>query len=252
MQEGKRIYYAYSDFDPNAEICMYMPLSFFQKNLENGSLFFKKKKEFVDYQEASFSMKQFLNVITAVGENIPSQKISHEELKCRMELFHQYKEHGDLLTSCWTLRRDENYLMWDSYARKKGVRIKTTIDKFVCSLKTNDYEVLCGQVKYQNYDLNKSLERNLYTKDKYYCNEEEFRFYLFPTNKETEKKIKECKGLGLDIPIDWKVLAPDVVISPFFLKKCALCIQQDLKQSYGFLHSVECSRIDINPKNRCI
>lgn len=89
-----------------------------------------------------------------------------------MDLFGQYKEYGNLLTYCWTLREDENYLMWDSYAKKKGVRIMTSIDKFVYSLKTNDYEVLCGRINYQKYDINKGLERNLYTKEKFFSNEE--------------------------------------------------------------------------------
>lgn len=258
-EETNRIYFVYSEFDPSARICMYLPMSFFQKDLKECTLFFKKKKEFVDYRETSFPLKHIFFVFSAVGENVPQSEgaSSHgnnqEEIKRRIELFRQYKEHGDLLTSCWTLREDENYLMWDSYAHKKGVRIMTTIDKFVCSLKTNDYEVLCGRINYQNYDLNKGLERNLYTKEKYFANEEEFRFYLVPVNKKVEGNLKNSDDPGFAIPFDWESLAPDVLISPFYPKNCASCIQQDLKQTYSFLYSVECSKIEINQqKALCI
>lgn len=240
-----RIFYTYLEFDSNAKICMYLPLDYFLNDLKEHSIFFTKRKMFMDHREETFHFGQLFAPV-AIGENVPPQTINQEDLQKRMDLFGQYKEYGNLLTSCWTLREDENYLMWDSYAKKKGVRIMTSIDKFVYSLKTNDYEVLCGRINYQKYDINKGLERNLYTKEKFFSNEEEFRFYLFPVNEEVEKQIVGSEDRGFAIPFSWNNLAPEILISPFYSKESALCIKQELQQKYGFLDSVNLSEINLN------
>lgn len=100
--------------------------------------------------------------------------------------------------------------MWQTYASKLGVIIRTTIGDFINSLKTcNDYDTLrCCKIKYKNATFYDSFDTYLTTKDKAFRDEQELRFYFL--NEATEKKEHK-----IFVPIDYKKMIKSVAISPF-------------------------------------
>ncbi|MBR3109746.1 MAG: hypothetical protein IKH35_00975 [Prevotella sp.] len=236
----RRVYYVYSHFEPDTKICMYLPCHYFLSDLDKGGLYFTKRKGFIDIRENELPIG-ILFPISAVGENVPPQQVDNKETQRRIELFRKYSSCGELLTSCWTLREEENYFMWYVYSHKFGVRIMTTIERLVTSIRTNDYEVYCGKIMYSNrFDLN-HLEPNLFTKQTYYSDEREFRFFLLPTND----MVKEEDEDGSSIPLDWNALEPEVLLSPFLAKSCLSEKLQELESRYNFLKNVKPSKIKI-------
>lgn len=239
--DERHLYYVYSQFDPSKKICLYMPYHYFLSDLEKGELFFTKKKEFEDNGERELPIGCLFSAM-AVGENVPPQNVNHQEMQRRLELFRDYSARGRLLTSCWTLREEENYFMWYVYAHKYGVRIMTTIAKFVTSILIKDYTILCGEMMYKNIPKMDSFDSNLFWKQTYYSDEKEFRFILFPTN-DNDKEDDAEKGLA--IPFNWNALEPEVLLSPFFCKSCLSEKLHELENKFPFLQNVKPSKIKI-------
>ena len=85
------------------------------------------------------------------------------------------------------------------------------------------------------------MEPNLFTKQTYYSDEREFRFFLLPTND----MVKEEDEDGSSIPFDWNALEPEVLLSPFLAKSCLSEKLQELESRYNFLKNVKPSKIKI-------
>ncbi len=238
---GGHICFVVSNFNPNTKICLYMPCHHFLNNLEKGELFIKKKKMFEDNGERQLPIGSLFTTM-AVDKNVPPQRVNHQEIQRRIELFQKYPTCGGLLTSCWTMREEENYFMWYVYAHKFGVRVMTTIEKFITSIRTNDYYLICGEMMYKKKPEMKSLISNLFWKQIYYLDEQEFRFILFPTNDDIDDNDEEK---GLAIPIDWNLLEPQVLLSPFLKESCLTEKLHEYEGRYAFLQNVKPSNIII-------
>ena len=204
-----------------------MDLDKFLSMLVTNKLYVARKENFsnIDNQECSLPLKR-LFAIQCVGDNVTTHDISSRSRFCK-NLFEEYKESKKLLTSCWSLRETDNYLMWKSYTSGIAVCIKTTIEQFIESIQTNDYQVICGKIEYGGYRSN-NIEDLLFSKRPYYSNEEEFRFYFY----------REGNGYDSDhifLPISIENMIYEVVLSPFILPTSADYIIRILEDEHKYL-----------------
>ena len=150
------------------------------------------------------------------------------------------RDNGNLLTSCWCLRTHENVLMWNCYASKIGVRIISTISRFVSSLSTDVYDVLCGCIKYNGYSFyNDDL---CFTKDKGYESEDEYRFYLMP--KVSSQNSDTNKPKPVRLKVEPSVLIKEVTVSPYIETRVANEICKLITDRYGI--AMRTSTLKIN------
>lgn len=200
------------NFNPEQKIYQYVPLKYFIKLLKTGFFHINPKSFFEDFNENQLPLKSMLPIFP-VGKNV--SKISPEQIKSNLNIMnakmYEYRQSPYKLASCWTHSKIENILMWKSYAFPYGVRIETTIDKFITSLDSSNFDILVGKIKYGKYHFHKDILEILFTKEKFYQDEREIRFYFIPTNIEMYNAI----NTGIDLRINLDNLIDNVILSPF-------------------------------------
>lgn len=214
-----KVYYVLSELRPHTSIYRYMDLDFFLCMLKRKKLYVSKRRTFHDKDEKQLPIKFFLppHVVNTKQPNLK------EETEAIMEKWRSYRETGDWPVSCWTLRNDENYLMWKSYTTKFGVRIATTIDRLVDSITPNNFNIWCGQLTYKGFHAVQEIGEMLFSKSAYYSNEEEVRFYFEP--KSANLFDDTASDNGIEIPLKLTVgghhIFSEVVLSPFIKNDAA-------------------------------
>ena len=156
--------------------------------------------------------------VSGNNSTIDYTRVSEEVKRISMK-WKDYKNTGEWFASCWTLRRNENFLMWKAYASKFGVRICTTIDRLVDSITPNDFHILCGRIMYDGYYPEKSIESLVFSKGGYYSNEDEFRFYFIPKDGYIDKDYVELP-INKNDDNDRNVII-EIILSPCIKKKAA-------------------------------
>lgn len=239
-----QVYYLYPNFDPSTRIFQYMDFDYFLNLVENNQYFISYKKEFKDKRE-SFVFSKYMTPIYPVGANIGEEQKRQEGEKFRQKM-EAHNESTFWPTSCWTLQSTESYLMWKAYTSKIGVRVETTIDDFVLALNAQMYDVICGKMSYEGYHFQQKIEESLYSKEKYYTDEREFRFYfqLKNTLSESEKKELEMKH-GEYVSMDSKILIKEVTLSPFIHRNTAVILKKWLEKDLKLTGKVVLSKIEL-------
>ena len=211
----------------DAPICQYMRLDYFISLLATGEYFVRPRCEFEDAFEANLPLPKMLPIHEA-GKTVP-QQVLDEEINKMSEKLEANRENGKLLTSCWCLQMCENLLMWNCYASKIGVRIKSTVHRFVSALDTDAYDILCGRMNYTVY--NYYNDDFLFSKDKGYGGEDEFRFYFMPKNSDPESDSEKPKPVR--IKVNLLELIEDVMLSPYIETRAANEICKFAKDKCG-------------------
>lgn len=229
-------YYRQSDGCEDKFICQYLRLDYLLQLLETGKYYVRRRKYFEDANEKYYKSLKFMFVPVPFGENVISQPKSIERII-------PYTKIVDCPTSCWSKRKEENYLMWKCYATEMGACIRTTTHNFIASLKQDFSEnsenlVICGSMDYKKLKPSFEEEKQLFDKDKAYSEEKEFRFYFHLPSCDTNKDEK-----GILVPVDTKVMIDDILISPFMCKDAADKLARMIKCAYGI--EAEQSRIKI-------
>ena len=111
------------------------------------------------------------------------------------------------------------------------------INNFVASINTDEFKILCGHIAYDGYTL-KSFEECLFSKEKYYKDEREVRFYFMPNDD------RNYSHKGMDIPIDPKTLIEEIVLSPYIKRSAAEKIAEVIRTEYG-INNIHPSKIEI-------
>ena len=199
----------------DAPICQYMRLDYFISLLKTGEYFVRPRREFEDAFEANLPLPKMFPIHEA-EKTIP-QQVLDEEINKMSEKLEANRENGKLLTSCWCLQTCENLLMWNCYASKIGVRIKSTVRRFLSAINTDAYDILCGRMNYTGY--NYYNDDFLFTKDKGYGGEDEFRFYFIP--KATDQDSDSEKPKPVRIKVNLSELIEDVMLSPYIDTRAA-------------------------------
>lgn len=181
----------------------YFSLAKFLSMLNNQSLYFTRADRFLDSHEGRLSNKdtQFLDKV------IPnlSDKISDELM-------------GHFYINCWTINKNELYLMWDTYSSlEEGVAIQSTVENLIDSLDSTDKrEIVISKVSYMDYHDQYTFDKtdgdaNLYApyfcKRLYFQQENELRLVYY----DYEKK-ENIYGLLFKVSLD--TLIDNVWVSP--------------------------------------
>lgn len=210
-------------------IYQYMRLDYFISILATKEYFVRPRCGFDDAFEYNLPLPKMFP-IHEVGATVPPEVLK-DECQKMSEKLRANRDNGALLTSCWCLRTCENMLMWNCYASKIGVRIRSTISRFLSSLNTDIYDVLCGCMNYNGYGFyNEDL---FFTKDKGYESEDEFRFYLMPKVSSPYTDTKKTKPVRLKV--EPSVLIKEVMVSPYIETRVAKEICELITDRYGIV-----------------
>lgn len=218
-------------FDCSQVIHHYMKLEYFFKLLETRKFRINKKKHFSDKNEHELPLKCIFG-ISAVGENV--NPVDKEMVKLESQIFHnvfnKYKDSKELFTSCWTNESHENNLMWLAYTQSYGIRISSTVYKFVNSFQTAHLKIVGGEMRYQSYTPAKDVNGFLYKKNIYYKDEREIRFYFLP--EDHIEFIENDSSLNLEINLNRMI--EKVTISPYMHPILVSIIKNYLESEYNF------------------
>ena len=101
-------------------------------------------------------------------------------------------------------------------------------------------------MSYEGYHFQQKIEESLYSKEKCYTDEREFRFYFQPKNtlSENEKKELEMKH-GEYVSMDSKVLIKGVTLSPFIHRNTAVILKKWLEKDLKLTGKVGLSKIEL-------
>lgn len=231
-------YFRPEDGPEDRIITQYMRLDYLIQLLETRKYYVSRRREFIDANEKYQNIKLSVPITPAHKENYPNTK--QESIDRMISYF-------DIIhcpTSCWTKNERESFLMWKSYATEIGACIKTTIHNFVASLELNleqngQSKVICGSMCYGKFIPSSDELKQLFDKDVFYTDENEFRFY-FDLSDDTEKKSTDyCL-----IPVDTKVMIDEIILSPFICEKSADKLARMIKCCYG-IENVKQSNIKL-------
>lgn len=265
--------------NPNTTICRYMDLDKFLPLLE-GHFYVPRKLNFPDSGESGKIPPKFWFGFSCVNEKWERQS---EMVSKRQERRNRYikslLESRLLLTSCWIIDNGEDYLMWNSYARKLGVCLRTTIADLMYSLDYDkeNYLPICSPIFYEKINYNEDLLESIFKKEPYYQSENEVRFYFVPkdnipscaiedfnnvdvekilkeTAKNEEKKYKESQKSHSKYDL-YKIfeIKPEfinsIILSPLILKGSEKIIKDILLGQYGSVFKnksmIESSKISL-------
>lgn len=192
---------------------------------------------------------------------------------------------NNTFVSCWHINSNESDAMWKIYSNKKGIAIKTTIDKLknyldYSELTKEGYEIKSDRVKYHNIDDlfkmvdNKNgqelVEQKLddpvhyfFIKKECYAYENEYRvlFYQRPNlvvdsivNNEIIHKLNDSNIINANnvyaVPVNVSLeeFIDEIIISPYAPRYYmdVLCNLMDKMQKGTLKQKIACSHIKIN------
>lgn len=239
MEKPNKFYYYYEEFptgikewDGNKAIFQYMNLEYFLTLLFSKKYFINAKKNFDDKNEARLPITPLSFGFTVVGAPISKEQIAKDFNKID-KAREEYSSLGYWPTSCWTHHEKESILMWNAYTYHFGIRIMTNINRFLDNLNYDGFDVYCGFMHYNGYSTYKKLEHNMFSKERMYADEREFRFYFEPKNEDIANRIKEDSHICLDIS-NLKDFIEEVNLSPYIKKNYALKqLIEDVCHEYG-------------------
>ena len=229
MNNGKLKWYYYHPNDGPADrvICQYMRLDYLLQLLETRKLYAKRRRENDDANEEYY--KKYLEFGFSIAGNSVMPQIEKPDRNLT------YKDIVDCPISCWTKTERESYLMWKSYAGETGVRIKSSIHNLIASLqldleKDGADKLYCGFMHYcENLLPSNDEEKQMFSKDEVYKDEDEIRFYFILSDDSNRKNTTHRL-----IPIDPNVMIDEIRLSPFLCKEAADKLARMIKCSYGF------------------
>ncbi len=107
------------------------------------------------------------------------------------------------LVSCWTTKKDDNYLRWATYKKAPiTIRIGTTVKKLLdVFFDSNQHlSIYASKVEYSNKTLSDPDYASLFCKSASYILEEEFRFCIIKSGVELKNKSMSFLNLS---SVEW-------------------------------------------------
>ena len=228
-------FYLLKGWEGNIPIYQYMDLDYLFSLLESKQYFVNRKCHFEDKGESVLPPKSLFG-LNSIGVQLNKDEITKmtQELS---EKLNRYRESASWLTSCWTKDNTESLLMWKNYTTKIGVRIKSKIENVIASINTDKYKIVCGHMAYDGYT-SKPYEECLFSKERYYKDEYEVRFYFIPKDESINSLSGEFIAVTPETMID------EVILSPYINKNAAKIISRLLREEYS-LQTVKLSKIEL-------
>lgn len=211
--------------DINTSVCRYMSLSKLLHILDNR-FYVSLKCGFSDKRESAELYNPFIKYLYIDGVDMSKDilMLNKKNIKERKEIS------SDIYASCWSLEKNENFLMWKSYAPEEtGVLIESSIKSIIESLEIDDYELYVGRIKYRSEDTTSNLLSYLFSKEKFYKNEKELRIYF-------NSKHKQENSNAIILKCNPELLIKNITFSPCLDKRSRTLIENLLICKYGFLN----------------
>lgn len=200
----------------------------------NGSIYLPKRRAFTDRREQGEYQSNKIRCIQT--ENILTPK--------RNEIKRRYNDAFKLSTSfpvsCWTLNKNESYLMWRAYTPNYlGVRLETTIESFINATSVRSTQkIYCSNIHYYEEEKYPTDPIDiLFYKTMGYCMESEVRFYIVDnaTNDDHEAN-------GIYFRINKRQLLKSITFSPLISPKSQAELYKLIVDNYKWL-DLNCSEI---------
>lgn len=175
----------------------------------DGNFLVRLRKFFSDRHERGELDNPFIERQLPVG-----QKETDADAKRWNDLKQKRILSGNIPTSCFTLESEEMYHFWKSYTHGyTGIRIATTLGKFLDALDFSGFELYVGKIHYSKKDISAyNLAKYLFNKKLWYKSEAELRIYFIP---KTETVIR-YEDVKIEIK---KEFISEIVLSPFIPQK---------------------------------
>jgi len=211
----------------------------------SGTFYVPAKEGFKQYDSLDAGRKLiylYLTAFSAACEE-PAPPKSKEEIEKEKLLSTNMRMSKGFLASCWTTTRD-SYLMWRAYTSgTNGVIIKSCVHDVIASLKTmKDYYAYCVKMSYDGYYYGMPFVNYLFTKNRFYQDEKEIRFYFLPKKIEEyntpptdEELAKRAVCTGEFFKIEPAVMISEIILSPFMRGNSFKELKDLLEGKYSFL-----------------
>jgi hypothetical protein len=201
--------------NPNTTIFRYLDFAKFMSLLENKSLYLTRADRFEDPLEGFLPDWYMDRMMIGMSLLLDEKQI----MKAREDILSEVDElKKRTFISCWNEAIDESYALWQIYAKKYGVALKTKLYKLEELIKETPAKIF--KVKYiddnskdivfppiSNEEQSFSLLRNFFVcKQKHYSYENEIRIILIEENK------NETNPIPID---DLSKFIDEIYVSPF-------------------------------------
>lgn len=214
--------YVLGDVTEDTKLYKYIDLSALV-DIMDGNFLVRLRKNFSDRHERGELDNPFIEQLLTVGHKVTDSDIKRwDDLKRKRLLS------GDIPTSCFTLEADEMYHFWKSYTQNyTGVRIATTLGKFLEAVDFSEFELYVGKMRYSKMDSPAyDFTKYLFHKKLWYKPETEFRVYFMP------KRVADIGSEAVEINIK-KEFISEIVLSPFIPHKLKGIAIKAIKSLYN-------------------
>lgn len=213
--------YVLGDVTEDTKLYKYIDLSALV-DIMDGNFLVRLRKNFSDRHERGELDNPFIECMLPVG-----QEMSGAYNKIWDDVKQKRILSGDIPTSCFTLEPEEMYHMWKLYTQNyTGLRIETTLGKFLDALDFSGFELFVGKMSYSKMDIPAyDLVGYLFCKKLWYKPETEFRFYFI------SKEETDFRGQNIKIDIK-KEFITEIVLSPFIPQKLKGSAFKHIKLAY--------------------
>lgn len=240
--EDKNIYVA-QDIDPNTSIFKYTEL-FNLLMLSRNQFYVGAKKNFSDKLESGEEFFILNSDFTIAGEPLPESQVIRSK-QFRQEI----KKTKDWLTACWTLKKEEDFFMWKTYAPGPfSVGIETTIQDLLDTFDFDDYNIFVNKINYEGTrKCIKDITDYAFYKYNFYKGEEELRIYFLPTVRHTIETDKNGKETDIYLKLKSPLPIKSLLLSPFLRPASKIKLKELLEQQFKIGSSlIYSSRISLN------
>lgn len=221
--------YVHKSIDLKKKIYHYLPLEYLLPILENNKFRISNRKNFTDLSEKG--QKYDPHKCFRLSYSSPDNDEREINLKRENELSEKIRISYSICVSCWTYDThivdglgkevDENFLMWKAYTRGvNGVRIETTIEDYVNSIKETPCDIVVRNVEYKKESFTNNVEESIFNKTIYYSKEQELRICVL------------CLEDKLYLDVDVPKMIHGICLSPFISNTYANFIKKSLENRF--------------------
>lgn len=234
--DGKNIYVG-KDINPNTSIFRYTDL-FNLLMLSRNQFYVGAKKNSLDKLESG---KEFF--ILSSDFAIARESRHESRAKKSRQLRQEIKNTKDWLTTYWTLKQEEDFFMWKTYASSPfSVRIETTIQDLLDTFDFDDYNIFVDKINYKGTKkCIKDITDYAFYKYNFYKGEEELRIYFLPTDMHTIEIDEHVKETDVYLQLKSPLPIKSILLSPFLRSASKVKLKELLEQQFKIDSSLICS-----------
>ena len=216
-------------------IYRYLDLETFLLILETKKIRIYRRKTFKnDRYECSLDLRnQFAIQVVGDGVSTEANKFLSDKAEDLNKKSLAHKANKEWPAICWTTEKAENVLMWDTYTSKYGVRIQSSVNRFLKSITPFENYFYHDKIKYISDSPYHSANDLLFIKHRAFRNEREYRFYFNEDCKTFMHSKLFSDNDFVDLPVDPQILIEKVIFSPKLSSLMVKKLIDYIKVKYG-------------------